>query len=63
MYKRQLLAGLLVQRAFTSSPMPLEEHEEYQRGTDVLFVVFLIVAALGAAAVFGLPGVMLAGRL
>ncbi len=56
-----LLAGLIIQRAGASSPMPLEEHEEYQRGTDVLFVVFLIVAALAAVAV-GLPGLLLAGR-
>lgn len=56
-----LLAGLIIQRAITSAPMPLEEHEEYQRGTDVLFVVFLIVAGLGAVAV-GLPGLILAGR-
>lgn len=55
-----LLAGLLIQRAGASFSMPLEEHEEYQKNSDVLFVVFLIVAAL-ATVVFGLPAVLLAG--
>lgn len=53
-----LLAGLLIQRAITSSPMPLEEHEEYQHGTDTVFVIFLIVAAL-CIAVLALPGIAL----
>ena len=55
-----LLAGLIIQRAGASFSMPLEEHEEHQEGTDLLFVVFLIVVAL-AAVVFGLPGLFLAG--
>ena len=55
-----LCAGLIIQRAGASFSMPLEEHEEYQKGTDLLFLVFLIVVAL-AAVVFGLPGLFLAG--
>ena len=55
-----LLAALVIQRTLASFSMPLEEHEEYQPASDLLFMVFLIVVVLAAVAV-GLPGLMLAG--
>ena len=49
-----LLAGAIIDRAIASSSMTLEEHEEYQHGTDLLFVAMLIVGALAAFALIGL---------
>lgn len=40
-----VMAGWLLQRA-ADMPEPLEEAEEHQTGTNKLFVVFLVVAAV-----------------
>ena len=49
-----VVAGAIIDRAIASSSMTLEEHEEYQHGTDLLFVAMLIVGALAAFALVGL---------
>ncbi|MCB0242369.1 MAG: hypothetical protein KDI12_03095 [Anaerolineae bacterium] len=46
-----LIAAALVSRAFEANDMPLEQHEQHQHGTDLLFVALLVVGGGAAAAV------------
>ena len=51
-----VIAGAIIDRAAASNDMPLEQHEQHQHVTNILFVALLFVGGLALLASLGFGG-------